>query len=415
MPRSLRVDKKYLSQVKLALRNKGYSRQIDLAADLDCSLTTVSSFLNGRPVDRQYFMEICKILGQDWRKIAVLEDSSESNDIEASIYVKRPDLEDRCYQELLKPGAVLRMKAPKRLGKTSLITRVIQQLEQEKDYRGAYLPFGLAEKTEFKDLDKLLKWFCVSVGQALGLDNELNTYWDEKYSTSKMNCTNYFEAYLLAQLSDSPVVLCLDDVDLVFPYQEVAQDFLGMLRAWHEKSKISKTWKKLRLVLVHSTDVYIRLDTNTSPFNVGFTIELPKFTPKQVEYLINQYNLVLDQEQLEKLTNLVGGHPYLLQEALNNLKNNQTNSLEQLLSEATTEAGIYSSHLRSYWPILQENPQLIDSLKTVVEASKPVELKPNQTHYLYSLGLVSLQGNKVTISCNLYKDYFKKRIKNTKS
>ncbi|NEQ68627.1 MAG: molecular chaperone Tir [Symploca sp. SIO2D2] len=412
MPRSLRVDKKYMPQVKSALRNKGYSRQIDLAADLDCSLTTVSSFLNGRAVDRQYFMAICKILGQDCQKIAALEDSSEGDETEASIYVKRPELEERCYQELLKPGAVLRVKAPKRLGKTSLIMRVIQQLEQEQDYRGAYLPFGLADKTELKDLDKLLKWFCVSAGQALGLDNELNTYWDEKYSTSKMNCTNYFEAYLLTQLSDSPVVLCLDDVDLVFPYQEVAQDFLEMLRAWHEKSKISKIWKRLRLVLVHSTDVYIRLDTNASPFNVGLTIGLPKLTLEQVEDLINQHNLELEQEQLEKLTNLVGGHPYLLHEALNHLKNNKTSSLEQLLAEATTEAGIYSSHLRSYWSIIRQNYELANALKTLVKSNQPVELKPKlkQFDYLYCLGLADFKGNEVKISCNLYKEYFKERI-----
>jgi len=412
MPRSLRVDEKYLSQVKSALRNNGYSRQIDLAADLDYSLTTVSSFLNGRPVDRQYFMAICKILGQDYQKIAALEDSSEGDDTEASIYVKRPELEERCYQELLKPGAVLRVKAPKRLGKTSLITRVIQQLEQKQDYRGAYLPFGLADKTEFNDLDKLLKWFCVSVSQALGLDNQLNTYWDEKYSTSKMNCTNYFEAYLLAQISDSQVVLCLDDVDLVFPYQEVAQDFLGMLRAWHEKSKISKIWKRLRLVLVHSTDVYIRLDTNTSPFNVGLTIDLPDFTQEQVEDLIEQHNLQLQQEQLEQLTNLVGGHPYLLKEALNHLKNVQDSSLDKLLKEATTETGMYSSHLRSYWPILQGNPDVKNALKTVVEVEQPVEIKSQlkQFYDLYSLGLVGFKGNEVKIRCNLYKDYFKERI-----
>ena len=409
MLRSLRVDKKYISQVKSALRKKGYSRQIDLAGDLDYSLTTISSFLNGRPVDNQYFMEICKVLGQDWQKIAVLEDSSEADDTEESIYVKRLDLEDRCYQELLKPGAVIRIKAPKLRGKTSLITRVIKQLEQERDYRGAYLPFGLADKTDLKDLDKLLKWFCVSVGQALKLENKLDDYWDEQYSTSKMNCTSYFEAHLLAQLSDSPLVLCLDDVDLVFPYA-VAQDFLGMLRAWHEKSKISKIWKRLRLVLVHSTDAYINLDTNASPFNVGLTIELPEFTPEQVEDLISQHDLPLDQEQLEKLVNLVGGHPYLLQEALNHLKNDKTSSFRQMLAEATTEAGIYSSHLRSYWPIIQQNPEVANALKTVVEANQPVELKPKPTRDLQSLGLVHLQGNEVKISCNLYKDYFKERI-----
>jgi len=362
-------------------------------------------------------MEICKVLGQNWQKLIVPEDSSEGDETEASIYVQRPDLEKRCYQELLKPGAVLRIKAPKRLGKTSLITRVIQQLEQEQDYRGAYLPFGLAEKTEFKDLDKLLKWFCVSVGQALGLDSEMNTRWDEKYSTSKMNCTNYFEAYLLAQLSDSPVVLCLDDVDLVFPYQEVAQDFLGMLRAWHEKSKISKIWKRLRLVLVHSTDVYIKLDTNTSPFNVGLTIDLPDFTKEQVEDLIEQHKSELKQEQLDKLTNLVGRHPYLLQEALNHLKNGKDSSLDTFLTEATTEAGIYSSHLRSYWLIIQDNPDVANALKTLVEVEQPVEIKSQLKPFynLYSLGLVNFEGNEVKIRCNLYKDYFKKHIESTKS
>jgi hypothetical protein len=59
-----------------------------------------------------------------------------------------------------------------------------------------------AETEDFTNLDKFLKWFCVSVGQSLRMPNQLADYWDERFSTSKMNCTAYFEEYLLAS-SDS--------------------------------------------------------------------------------------------------------------------------------------------------------------------------------------------------------------------
>ncbi|NEO49996.1 MAG: hypothetical protein F6K55_40285, partial [Moorea sp. SIO4A3] len=36
------------------------------------------------------------------------------------IYIERPPVEARCYQEIVKPGALIRIKAPKRMGKTLL-------------------------------------------------------------------------------------------------------------------------------------------------------------------------------------------------------------------------------------------------------------------------------------------------------
>ena len=85
--------------------------------------------------------------------------------------------------------------------------------------------------------------------------------------------------------ADSPLVLYLDDVDALFPYPEVYEDFFGLLRSWYEKARSRPNWKKLRLAIAHSTDVYIRLNINRSPFNVGLAIELPELTREQVQEL----------------------------------------------------------------------------------------------------------------------------------
>lgn len=80
------------------------------------------------------------------------------------------------------------------------------------------------------------------VGRQLKLENQLNDYWDSDILGSNDNCTVYFEEYLLTEI-DNPVVLALDNVDKIFVYTEVIEDFFGMLRSWHEKAKILEIWQ----------------------------------------------------------------------------------------------------------------------------------------------------------------------------
>ncbi len=80
-----------------------------------------------------------------------------------------------------------------------------------------------------------MQWFCATVTDDLQLPIQLDSYWS-KFLGSKKNCTNYFEKYLLSEIG-TPLALGLDAVDLIFPQEQVADDFFGLLRAWHEKSK----------------------------------------------------------------------------------------------------------------------------------------------------------------------------------
>ena len=242
------------------------------------------------------------------------------------------------------------------------------------------------------------------VSRQLKLENKLNEYWDTDILGSNDNCTVYFEEYLLAETS-APVVLGLDEVDRLFPYTEVVEDFLGMLRSWHEKAKISDIWKKLRLVMAHSTEVYIPLDMNQSPFNAGVPVELLEFERSQIHDLARLHGLEWDERQLQELISAIGGHPYLVRLAMYEISCGKI-SLTQLLENAASESGIYSSHLRKHLEILQHNPELALALKKVVNSAGPVELDSMQIYKLHSMGTVRRQNNYVTSRCNLYRQYF---------
>jgi len=322
------------------------------------------------------------------------------------IYIERPPVEARCYQEIVKPGALIRIKAPKRMGKTLLIQQIIAHSEQQ-GYAQVYLNMN---ELPFTNLDSFLQSFCVRVSDNLGLPDNLYSYW-KKRLPSKVNCKRYLEQYLLKSL-DTPVVLCLDEVEQVFSHQEIAKGFLTLLRSWHEDAKSKDIWKKLRLIVVYATDVYVTLPTEQSPFNVGLLIELLEFTEQQVKSFAQAYGLNLSGESVTKLMAMVGGHPYLLSQAFDYLKNHQAadNTLDTLLANAPTEAGIYSSHLRQLLTSIQEHPELLEAVKLLVSTTKPVRLDATITRKLESMGLVQRYGNDCSLISNLYRLYFSDRI-----
>lgn len=327
-------------------------------------------------------------------------------DLASAFYVQRPPIEERCYEAIAKPGSLIRIKAPRQMGKTSLMARILHSAEAEGCLK-VPLSFQLADGKVFADLDKFLQWFCASIGRRLKLPNKLKDFWTQMYG-SKDHCTEYFEEYLLAEI-DKPLVLGLDEVDLVFEYPEIASDFFALLRAWHEEAKNREIWKKLRLVVVHSTEVYIPMNINQSPFNVGLSIKLPEFTSEQALDLAQRHGLNWTVNQVEQLMTMVGGHPYLVRVALYNIARQDT-TWEDLLKEAPTEAGIYGDHLRRHLWNLQQRPELLEAYKQAIATTQPVRLESVQGFQLESMGIVHLQGNEVIPRCDLYRQYFSDRL-----
>ena len=220
----------------------------------------------------------------------------------SAFYIERHPQDTMCYEEIFKPGALIRIKAPRQMGKTSLMARILYKA-REKGYQTIPLSFQHADQEIFGSLEQLLRWLCVRVARKLNLPPRLEDFWTDAYG-SKDNCTAYFEDYLLPEIA-TPLVLGMDEVDRIFQYSTIVDDFFGLLRAWYEEAGYgfdgSSLWEKLRLVIVHSTEGYIPLDINQSPFNVGLPIELQDFNLDQVTDLACRHGLQLTADQIEML------------------------------------------------------------------------------------------------------------------
>jgi len=332
--------------------------------------------------------------------------------INSSLYINRPPLEELICSELIQPGCLIRIKAPKKMGKSSLLNRMIAYAK-EQNYQVIYLDFQEADEEVFVSLDKFLRWFCIYITKQLNLISCLDDFWDTEMG-SKVSCKIYFEAYLLQQISSNPVILALNEVQRVFEHPNIAQDFLPMLRFWHEQAKQDCIWQKLRMVVVHTTEIYVPLKLNQSPFNVGITITLPPFTPKQVQDLALRYGLEWavspeEEKRLESLQAMVGGHPYLVSLALYHLSRQEI-TLEMLLETASTPMGIYTQHLRELLNLLQKEPELMPAMQQVIASNEKVELDAIAAYKLESMGLVQLNGNQACVMCELYRLYFSHQL-----
>ncbi|NJN10774.1 MAG: CHAT domain-containing protein [Richelia sp. RM2_1_2] len=336
----------------------------------------------------------------------LLENPEGQVPLDSPFYVERPPNEVDCYEAILQPAALIRIKAPRQLGKTSLMTRTLHHAKQH-GYQTVSLNFQSADAEFLNSLDRFLQWFCASIADKLNLPDKLSEYW-QGILGSKNKCTKYFERYLLPEINSS-IALGLDEVDQVFKHPEIAADFFGLLRAWHERAKNDVDWKKLALVIVHSKEVYIPLNINQSPFNVGVPIELPDLNRSQVQHLIQLHGLIWTDSQVEKLINLVDGHPYLLRVALYEIARGRI-TLNRLLETAPTEEGFYSEHLRRHLLNLQEDEELLAAFKRVLAVAQPVDVGNTAAFKLRSMGLVKLRGNSVIPLCDLYRQYFGDRL-----
>jgi AAA-like domain len=327
--------------------------------------------------------------------------------LDSLFYIDRPPLEEKCYEAIQEPGALIRIKGPQQMGKTSLMVRILAKA-REQGSAIVTMNFSIAEEEYFSSLRRLLYVFCVCTSKSLGLPNRLEELWDDMVGNS-YNTISYFEQYLLPSV-EGPVVLAFDDLERVFQYPTIAADFLGLLRVMHEKTKYgdaySAAWQKLKIVVVHSTEAYIPLKTHQSPFNVGLSIDLPEFTQSQVLNLVNRHQLDWEMAMVDQLMNHVGGHPMLVRQGLYHIARQET-SLADLVAIASDGNAIYGDHLRHLLMHLQQRPELTLAFRQVLKSPEPVQLDPIAGLMLQGLGLIHLQDTMATPSCQLYLQYFR--------
>ncbi|MGK7896510.1 MAG: AAA-like domain-containing protein [Xenococcus sp. (in: cyanobacteria)] len=336
----------------------------------------------------------------------ILQEPKGQVPLDSPLYVNRGSLEKNCYEKILEPNAFICINAPRNMGKTSLMARILQYSAAQ-SYHTVRLSLNQVESQLLKSTTKFIRWLYTNIIYQLHLKSELNHYNHEDLGTL-VSCTVALEESVLKKL-DHPLVLAIDEVDQLLILSSLSRDFFCLLRHWYQKSKDNKIWQKLRLVIVCSTDIYASLNSNYFPFKLGSTIELPTFNQQEITNLIQNHQIQTTELEIKKLSELTGGLPYLVRLAL--YQSTQQNlSLDKILSDATHDTGIYAKHLQEKLWQLRQNHCLFQAFLKLITNVEPVNLNPEIQFKLKSLGLVHLKDNQTRVSCELYQKYFQNSL-----
>ncbi len=318
-------------------------------------------------------------------------------------YAEHADLQAQCEQAISQPSGLLRIQAPAKMGKTSCLERLVAYA-QGLNYRVVRIDLQLVDKTALKDLDQLLQWLCRQVCKQLNRQIDIAGHWNVKYG-SKDNCTDFLERYVLNQ-SDQPLLLCLDNLERIFSYPDIFEDFLTLLRFWHDQK--NEPWSRLRMVLLHVWYKEIS-NINSSPFNVGQVVHLPELNALQVQELVTLYGLNWQDRQVAGLMNLVGGHPHLIRLALHEVAQGKI-ILQTLLAIADREDSLYGNHLQHHFLYLTQQPELKELMANIVHSDQPLFIPNILLRQLKDSGLIKYHGDEVAPANQLYRSYFRKRL-----
>jgi hypothetical protein len=397
------------NRARLALEQSIYDGQTGLAQAADLAYATVNVFFNCKNIADTNFKKLCSLLKLDLTEVCEQPDNFLGAG-KNNYYITRTN-ETSWYQKIHEPHVLIRIQAPAQFGKTSLMRRILDRAQQighvaifvnlaEIDRNVNVADFQIILQQFIRLIEAELDEYCID---SLMSDEEYKRY-VERFGSTKA-CLKYLE-HLQDNLS-KPLTLGIDRLDLLLAHPDTAYNFFALLRVMNDRSIGGGKWENFRLVLAHSTpaiESFIGISSHQSPFNIGYSIELPEFTPTQVADLASQRNLSLQPAQIERLMQSIGGIPYLIKLTLDRI---QKDGVQILAVESIATNNIYQEHLRALAKWL-DNSNLRSAMHLVAHNPEATSnLSFNQQCLLHRQGLVVFVNNGVKARCELYRQYFR--------
>jgi hypothetical protein len=324
--------------------------------------------------------------------------------LDSPFYVRRREdgIVERCLEQA---GSTVVIKGPRQSGKSSLLARA-HALSKRAGRRSVYLDFQTFDDPQLATLGAILQTMARRIARALKTTVQPADVWDSDLLGEK---GSFAEFLVTAVLDGPPVVLLLDEVDRLFdrPYRG---DFFAAIRGWHNNRATEDAWENLHLLLGHATDPALWIENlNESPFNVGDRLRLDSFTPDQVADLNDRHGRPLcSPDEITGLMELVGGHPYLIRQALYVLATERW-SLARLREEAAKDNGPFGDHLRRHLWALHQSKQVHDIVANIARGKGCEDETLFQR--LLAAGLVSGETRaKARLRCDLYQQYFSRHL-----
>jgi len=277
---------------------------------------------------------------------------------------------------------------------------------EEREALVIYIDFqSVFDESQLITLDHFFaNWAYAIADEARVNPSSIDSIWESR-ATAKIKVTRFLE-FILKQTSGT-VALIMDEVDILLN-TKFYNEFFALLRAWYNRRVLDNLWKKMNIVMSISTHPSLLIDDiNQSPFNVGLGIALEDFTEAQVRDLNDRYGRPLSSEEIPKAMELLGGHPFLVRQALYTLVSEGI-KWPELAAVADEENGPFGGHLRYYLELLHDDEDLLKAVRQVlIEESCPAG---RALLRLTSACVVQKQGRRCTCRYDLYKRFFENHL-----
>ena len=325
----------------------------------------------------------------------------------SAFYIPRPRDDEFCHA-IARQDSIVLVKGARQVGKTSLLARGLEAARMV-GARVLLIDFQHFGPAAFESAAKLLPAMAELIAYQIELPSPPHKNWNDLLSPS-----SNFERFLRREvLSDKEliVVLALDEVDRLFNH-DYASEVFGLFRSWHNLRALDPNgpWSRLTLAIAYATEAHLFIsDLNQSPFNVGTRLTLDDFNRDQLAELNRRYGSPLvDNEQIVRFQDLVGGHPYLAQRGLYEIRNRNV-SLSSLEQNAHHDNGPFGDHLNRLLISLQQDQNLLQDLRGFLLAGSTLS---NSAFYrLRSAGVLSGDtADEPCPRCNLYAQYLKNHL-----
>jgi hypothetical protein len=402
----------YLDPIQYGVWRDGESHEV-ICSELKAAIENIAALPNmGKSIEedpsRKGLQELASVTESVGAPLPKADPRLETGAmvLDSPFYVRRRA--DETLERLVTgDGTTTVIKGSRQIGKSSLVARAIAHAKS-KGHQCCDVYFDLVGEMQLSGLNSLLDHMARRIARQLKITTKPDDTWDTKLGPID-NLTYYVEEAILPNVA-KPIVLVLDDADRIFacPYRN---DFFAFVRGWHNQRATNELWRHLNLVIAHSTDPFLWIqDLDRSPFNVGDVIKLEDFTPNQINQLNDAHHRPLkNRSDLDDLIALVGGHPYLIRQALYAMTTNSW-SMPRLREVAPDEKiGPFGDHLKEWIGYLQHNKDLQGALRDVLTRG----ICQDESHFqrLRAAGLiVGSSRTNVQIRCRLYEQYFKAHL-----